>query len=123
VNNGSIRHGDVVTFTAPHDPDMTLVKRIIALEGDIVHTRVSPVMRYDIPEKNLRFSPPPRVIKVPKGHCWVESDESYRGIDSNVFGPIPLSLLQARTKYIVWPPERIGKIADGKLRTGVEYSF
>ncbi|ORY46337.1 LexA/Signal peptidase [Rhizoclosmatium globosum] len=109
VTRGNIIHNDVVTFTAPHDPDMTLIKRIIALEGDI--------------DKNIKFDPPPRVVKVPKGHVWVESDESYRGIDSNLFGPIPVGLLQARCKYIVWPPERMGPVADGNLRRGVEYVY
>ncbi|KAJ3067709.1 hypothetical protein HDU99_003407, partial [Rhizoclosmatium hyalinum] len=123
VTRGNIIHNDVVTFTAPHDPDMTLIKRIIALEGDIVHTRPPPALKYEYKDKNIKFDPPPRVVKVPKGHVWVESDESYRGIDSNLFGPIPVGLLQARCKYIVWPPERMGPVADGNLRRGVEYVY
>ncbi|KAI9347429.1 hypothetical protein DFJ73DRAFT_836700 [Zopfochytrium polystomum] len=52
----------------------------------------------------------PAVLRVPKGFCWVESDESFRGLDSNTFGPCSLGLVQARVAYVVWPPERIGPV-------------
>ncbi|KAI9333560.1 peptidase S24/S26A/S26B/S26C [Obelidium mucronatum] len=123
VQRERISHGDVVTFTAPHDPELTLVKRVIALEGDVVHTRPPPSLKYEYPEKNLKFTPPPRFVKIPKGHCWVESDESYRGIDSNVFGPIPIALIEARVKYIVWPIERMGEVPKRFSLSKVDYSF
>ncbi|KAI8609398.1 peptidase S24/S26A/S26B/S26C [Chytriomyces sp. MP71] len=107
VANAKLRRGDVVTFTAPHNPDMTLVKRIVALEGDVVFTR---------PHQ------PPSVLRVPRGFCWVESDESYHGIDSNVFGPIPMGLIEGKAACIVWPPKRIGPVGPGRLRKGIEHS-
>ncbi|KAJ3025800.1 UNVERIFIED_CONTAM: Mitochondrial inner membrane protease subunit 2 [Siphonaria sp. JEL0065] len=123
VLEGSIKHGDIVTFTAPHDPDVTLVKRVVALEGDIVQTRPPPSLKFEYADKTLKFNQPPRLVKVPQGHCWVESDESYRGIDSNLFGPVPIALFQARVKYVVWPLSRMGKIPERTLRKGVEYSY
>ncbi len=44
---------------APNDPGKLAVKRIIALGGDIVHTR-PPC--------------PVSVVRVPEGHMWVEGD-------------------------------------------------
>ncbi|KAJ3228577.1 hypothetical protein HDU78_009678 [Chytriomyces hyalinus] len=114
----TLRIGDVVTFTAPHDVNQTLVKRIVATEGDIVYTRPH-LFKYEYP--GLEMERPPKVIKVPKGFCWVESDESYRGIDSNVFGPVPLGLMHGRAAYVVWPPERFGPVSAGKIRRGIEH--
>ena len=69
-----------------------MVKRIIGLEGDVVSTR-----------PNCRH----RHVAVPRGHCWVESDNWMEGTDSNQYGPIPLALVEARVSAVVWPPERM----------------
>src|SRR5205814_9307659 len=59
---------------SPSNPEKIAIKRVVALEGDIVHTR--PPYPY------------PRA-EVPTGHLWVEGDEGGRQtIDSNQFGPV-----------------------------------
>ncbi|KAI8918957.1 peptidase S24/S26A/S26B/S26C [Entophlyctis helioformis] len=45
---------------------------------------------------------------VPQGHVWIEGDEPHRGIDSRVFGPVPIGLVIGRVLGVVWPPERFG---------------
>jgi inner membrane protease subunit 2 len=55
------------------EPKKTLVKRIIALGGDVVRT--------NYPYGDM-------FAKVPKGRCWVEGDESFHSLDSNTFGPV-----------------------------------
>ncbi|TPX58953.1 hypothetical protein PhCBS80983_g02770 [Powellomyces hirtus] len=37
--SGHYNHGDVVILTAPHNPEMKLVKRIVGLGGDAVRPR------------------------------------------------------------------------------------
>ena len=74
------------------------VKRVIALEGDTVRTRPP----YPFSEE-----------KVPLGHVWVEgehSDDGNPSIDSNIYGPIPLSLLTGKVRAVYWPWSKAGLV-------------
>ena len=86
--------GDVVSLVSPKNPNQAIIKRIIALEGDCVKT---------IGYRN-------RVLRVPKGHCWVEGDHTGHSLDSNYFGPIAVGLITAKATTIVWPPSRWSKL-------------
>ncbi|ESO13038.1 hypothetical protein HELRODRAFT_93614 [Helobdella robusta] len=86
--------GEVVCLTCPSDPKQKILKRIIALEGDIVRT-------INYKEKH---------ITVPKGYCWVEGDNHKQSLDSNIFGPVPLGLINSKATHVVWPLNRIQSI-------------
>lgn len=86
----SYKRGDMVSLVSPKDPSQKIIKRIIALEGDIIRT---------IGYKN-------RYIRIPEGHCWVEGDHTGHSLDSNFFGPVALGLITAKASQIVWPPTR-----------------
>nr|KAF6469625.1 inner mitochondrial membrane peptidase subunit 2 [Molossus molossus] len=75
---------------SPKNPGQKIIKRVIALEGDIIKT---------MGHKN-------RYVKVPRGHIWVEGDHHGHSFDSNSFGPVSLGLLHAHATHILWPPER-----------------
>jgi len=70
---GRCSRDDIVTFRSPENPNRILVKRILALEGDVVKT---------LPPY------PDQEIVVPEGHVWVEGDEPFFSDDSNRFGPV-----------------------------------
>ncbi|RWS31940.1 mitochondrial inner membrane protease subunit 2-like protein, partial [Leptotrombidium deliense] len=80
--------------SSPKNPEQKLIKRVIALEGDIVRSTAS------------------KVIKIPKGHCWVEGDHTRNSLDSNHFGPVAVGLLHSHATHILWPPRRWSKIND-----------
>ncbi|KAM5534301.1 hypothetical protein V8D89_012029 [Ganoderma adspersum] len=88
--------GDVVALKSPADSKL-VVKRIVALEGDIVRT---------LPPY------PDAEVRVPVGCAWVEGDEPFRTEDSNRFGPVPLGLIESRLSFILWPWERIGPLGQ-----------
>ncbi|KAI0352830.1 LexA/Signal peptidase [Trametes cingulata] len=88
--------GDIVALKSPTDSKL-IVKRIVALEGDIVKT---------LPPY------PDAEVRVPMGHAWVEGDEPFRTEDSNRFGPVPLGLIQSRLTFILWPWARIGPLGQ-----------
>lgn len=90
TNFYSISKGDIVTLISPMDPDVTIVKRIVGLESDIIRTKGY---------KN-------EYVKVPQGHCWVEGDNTEHSADSNSFGPVSIGLITGKADYIIWPPAR-----------------
>jgi inner membrane protease subunit 2 len=109
------------------------VKRIIAVEGDIIKT----------------LPPYPEAeVRIPQGHVWVEGchltainslvilfmvalqgDHDFRSNDSNRFGPVgscisnllcfvdklwqvPIALIDSRLAFILWPLARFGAVPN-----------
>lgn len=120
---GGVRGGagaDVQKNRSPMNPERYAVKRIIALEGDIVLTK----------------SPYPHSREeVPFGHVWVEGDQvdGNKTMDSNRVGPVSKSLIVGRVGGVVWPWRKAGRIRWEDWRgsdrvlvgqgTVVEYEF
>lgn len=95
MNRWRIRHykpksGDIVSLYSPIDPKKRLVKRVIAVEGEVIRTQ-----RYKL-----------HLVKIPKGHCWVEGDNFRNSQDSNSFGPVSVGLVCGQVTHILWPPKR-----------------
>lgn len=84
-----MERGEIVSLISPRNPDVCLIKRIIALEGDYI-------VKKDDESK----------FRIPDGFCWVEGDNHSHSMDSNFFGPIPLGLITAKATHIVWPLTR-----------------
>lgn len=94
INSGKpILRGDIISLRDPIRQNRTIVKRVLAVPGDVVKT----------------LPPHPQTeVLIPEGHIWVEGDEPFHSLDSNSFGPIPLALVDARLRCIIWPPRRFG---------------
>ncbi|KAK4796839.1 hypothetical protein SAY86_029165 [Trapa natans] len=97
---GKVGPGDVVLVKSPVNPRKTLTKRIIGVEGDRIIFQVDPV-------NSDRCQ---RVV-VPKGHVWIQGDNTYASNDSRHFGPIPRGLIQGKVLCRVWPPEGFGSLS------------
>ena len=85
--------GQVLVFRNPFNSDQCLVKRLVALEGEVVQ---------------MAHAKTP--LTIPQGHGWLESDEPYLGTDSRHFGPVSLGLVEGEVCWIVWPWHRIGPL-------------
>ncbi|XP_054042935.1 mitochondrial inner membrane protease subunit 2 isoform X1 [Rissa tridactyla] len=94
IRNYDVQRGDIVSLVSPRNPEQKIIKRVIALEGDIIKT-IGYKKKY---------------VKVPHGHIWVEGDHHGHSFDSNAFGPVSLGLLHARATHILWPPRRWQKL-------------
>eukprot|EP00038_Savillea_parva_P023827 m.42403 g.42403 ORF g.42403 m.42403 type:complete len:176 (+) comp6269_c0_seq1:281-808(+) len=95
VVTGSVRRGDIVTLIGPDNPSIRVVKRIIALEGDVIKTNGYIPHEY---------------VKIPKGHCWIEGERAGHSHDSNTYGPVPLGLVTGRVAAVIWPPSEAGRV-------------
>ncbi|RDA85405.1 hypothetical protein CP532_1951 [Ophiocordyceps camponoti-leonardi (nom. inval.)] len=91
-----LKRGMVVTLRSPYDPESVLVKRVVALPGDVVQTKPP----YQFP-----------LQRVPQGHVWVEGDGAPgTSRDSNTFGPVSMRLLTGRVTHVVYPFRKFGRL-------------
>lgn len=44
-----------------------------------------------------------KMIVCPKGHVWLEGDNSENSIDSRTYGPVPMGLIQSRAFIRLYP--------------------
>jgi len=103
-----LQRGMLITFWSPYNPEVVVVKRVIALEGDKVYTRAP----YPFP-----------IADVPAGHIWVEGDnrDGTKNLDSNWYGPISKSLITGKVTHVLWPWSSFGPVRwwEFKGRTSV----
>ena len=119
------RQGEVVTFECPEELGITLVKRVIATEGQTVDIRDGHVFvdghQLDEPyAQGGRTDPQPpdedgtAAITYPhvvaEGCVWVMGDNRADSRDSRLFGDVPISSVSSRVLCAYWPPERIGLV-------------
>lgn len=93
-SNFEIKVGDIVTMYNPSTPSDRDIKRVRATENEVVTTRSY---------KN-------KVVIVPKGHIWVEGDNSSISKDSNIYGPIPAGLVFGKAVAVIWPLSRCRRL-------------
>jgi len=117
--------GDIVTFTDPEDPDRTLIKRVIATEGQTVDLRDGSVyvdgQKLDEPYTLGKESWPlartaPGVTvtfpyTVPEGCIWAMGDNRTSSQDSRYFGAVPISSISGRAALIYWPFNHFGTLS------------
>ena len=82
--------GEIVVMQNPFKPGCTIVKRVIALEGEYAEFF------------SYKTSQMEKVL-VPEGHIWVEGDNKENSKDCRDFGPISLNLLDGVVRAKIWP--------------------
>ncbi|KAK6945631.1 Peptidase S26 [Dillenia turbinata] len=84
---GKLVPGDIVVVRSPLNPNKSVTKRILAVEGDPVTFLVEPRQHHQHGYHSL---------VVPKGHVWIQGDNMYASADSRHFGPVPYGLIKGR---------------------------
>lgn len=90
-----LRRGDIVIAKSPSNPKQNICKRITGLPGDKVKGYF-----------------PKRSQVVPRGHVWLEGDNSRNSSDSRLYGPVPLGLVRSRVVCRVWPLNKINSFTE-----------
>jgi signal peptidase I len=106
---------EIVIFSAPPNAELAagvLIKRVMAVEGDIVEVRDGRVFVNGkaVVESYLKERPeyPLPPTRVPQGMLFVLGDNRNDSYDSHVWGFVPQSNLKAKAFARFWPLDRIG---------------
>lgn len=111
--------GDVVTFDDPDGSGQTLIKRVIATEGQVVDMRDGVLYIDGVAqsedytqgrptyalEQYADYLPGPisYPYTVPAGCVWVMGDNRVNSLDSRYFGAVGVSTVTSHARFIYWP--------------------
>lgn len=111
--------GEIVTFDDPEDPSVTLIKRVIATEGQTVdlvdgalyidgelvdepYVGGKPTYEIDRHASSLA-GPVTYPYTVPEGRVWVMGDNRTNSLDSRYFGAVEVTSVHSHAVLIYWP--------------------
>lgn len=112
-----IKYGDIVTFHNPENKDESYIKRIIALEGDIVEIIENTVYVNGNPLKeNYTNSNGDTELEngsyweISKGEVFVLGDNRHVSYDSRSFGPIDKESIIGVALFRFYPFDKMGRL-------------
>ncbi|KAI9158294.1 LexA/Signal peptidase [Paramyrothecium foliicola] len=92
----NLKRGMIVALRSPTHPDTIAIKRVVAVEHDVIKTKAP----Y-----------PVRTVKIPENHVWIEGDgPPGSSLDSNTYGPVSKRLLTGKITHIVYPFRKFGPV-------------
>lgn len=109
------KHGDIVIINGP-ESDLRLVKRVIALPGDVVDIRNGAVYLNGkaIDEQYVKGQTLSGNIEIPftvqADQLFVMGDNREHSMDSRALGPIARSSIEGKAVYRIWPLPKFGDL-------------
>jgi signal peptidase I len=112
----AINRGDVVVFHYPRNPQLSYIKRIIAIPGDRleidrgqVYVNGKALDEPYVPEqyRDTRSYDP---IVIPKDEYFVLGDHRSIASDSREFGTVKRDLIYGKAAFIYWPTHDVGVV-------------
>lgn len=118
---GDPQPGDIITFADPEIPSRTLIKRVIATEGQTVDLRDGRVYVDGVAQSEPYTDGKPSYplttaygtsitypYTVPLGEVWVMGDNRTNSQDSRYFGSIPVDSVTGKAVLKYWPISSFG---------------
>jgi signal peptidase I len=112
----AIERGDVVVFHYPRNPQISYIKRIVAIPGDTVridrgqvYVNDKPLSEPYVPEEFRDFRSFEQMV-VPKNEYFVLGDHRSIASDSRDFGTVKRSLIYGKATFIYWPRQDVGVV-------------
>ncbi|MGH7804030.1 MAG: signal peptidase I [Candidatus Binatia bacterium] len=115
VEVGTPKHGDVIVFVYPEDPQKDFIKRVVAVAGDVVEIRNKKltVNGEAVPDPYAHFADGDSIggqpqrdnlgpLTVPRGTVFVMGDNRDRSYDSRFWGPVALDQVKGKAFLIYW---------------------
>jgi len=112
----SIERGDVVVFHYPRNPQVSYIKRIVALPGDKLRIDRGQVFVNDRPisepyvPAEYRDTKSYDEIVVPANEFFVLGDHRSIASDSREFGPVKRDLIYGKAAFVYWPSQDVGVV-------------
>ncbi|HVG23804.1 MAG TPA: signal peptidase I [Thermoanaerobaculia bacterium] len=105
--------GDVIVFRSPRGGDELLVKRVIAVPGDLIDSRFGQVRigGHTLAEPYVLRTAASGAIEsqiVPANSYFVLGDNRDDSIDSRSWGFVPRDAVVGRARLILWSAEMLG---------------
>lgn len=116
-----VRRGDIVIFRSPEDPKLDVVKRCVAVAGDVVEIEgrrltingepvdESGYARFTAPARASPNEPGPAGLRdhlppfrVPPDNLFCLGDNRDNSYDSRYWGPLPTRLVKGRAVVVYW---------------------
>jgi signal peptidase I len=113
------QRGEIVVFESlVGGEDEDLIKRVVALPGDLVFIRDGVLYvnekRFEEPYVNKEFPddsnypPDAPYIIIPPGEIFVMGDNRTNSRDSRFIGPISIEKVEGEAFVVFWPPSNVG---------------
>lgn len=119
--------GDIIIFPSPEEPDKDLIKRVVAVEGDLIEEREKrifingkaldePYVQHTdrfLSERRDNFGP----RLVPKGRVFVMGDNRDDSYDSRYWGYVDIKNVKGKAFLVYWSWDgdrkfpRLGRLA------------
>jgi len=112
---GTPQRGQVIVFESPLDRGELLVKRVVAVPGDLVDSRLGRVRigGHTLPEPYVLRQAASGSIGaqiVPASSYFVLGDNRDDSIDSRSWGIVPGELVVGRARMVLWSSQPLGRI-------------
>lgn len=117
VNTHNIERNDVVILKKPGNPGVTLIKRVIALPGEIIQIKdgniyidgkIMTPTSISSDKQHQRIEPELSPTHLPADHFFVIGDNYSDSVDSRIFGVVPIQNITGKAVFRYWPLSRFG---------------
>lgn len=99
--------GDVIVFRSPQRADELMIKRVVAVPGDLVESREGrlfvsghPLREPYLPRTTVTTSIAPQIV--PAGCYFVLGDNRMDSLDSRAWGVLPNDLVVGKARLLLW---------------------
>jgi signal peptidase I len=113
---GDIRHGDMVVFWFPLDPQKSYIKRVIGIPGDRVridggqvYVNSLPLHEEYVPDE-YRDHISYEEHTVPPGNYFVLGDHRSSSSDSRTWGFVKRDAIYGKAVFVYWPLDKLGRL-------------
>ena len=112
----SIERGDVVVFYFPREPQISFIKRVVGLPGDLIELRAGQLfvnnqrVNEDYLAAQFRDHDNFPSTEIKKGYYFVLGDHRNSSNDSRSWGEVPEKYIYGKAVYRFWPLSKLSTI-------------